>query len=141
MGRRVFKYFISFAGNDDYVPPEHQKGWVTHFSEWLQHNFIRESGCHHTEVEPFFYKRTTDTSPFPDYLEKRAREADVLVALMSRSFHERAWCKMEIEHFLKGRRAAGDTDRTERLLVVTLGQDAHRHDAMHPALRDRKSVV
>jgi hypothetical protein len=107
--------FISYARDDDLVPPDGGKGFVTFLDEWLHYEF-KDLGPDRPKIWRDT-KQVASVAQFSPEIDNALRSAAFLIVILSPNWMSRPWCRKELDAFAAHRTAEGVSAR-ERIFVV-----------------------
>ncbi len=114
-----FQFFISYARDDDTIPPSAQgaKGFATALRENLAFEFRDKGG-----VVPEMWWDRRKIAPheqFDPVIQEGIERSDLLLVILSRNWLASAYCKHELELFADRWKTAGQRALKERIWIVS----------------------
>src|SRR5271166_6632241 len=110
--------FLSYAHNDDLATTasEDEVGFVTFLCQMLQVKLL-DLGVTNAKIW-LNRRRIKKGDQFDDVIDEGLRRAELMVVVMSNNWMQRAYCRKELDAFVKLRKASGVPNVRERMIVV-----------------------
>ena len=110
--------FISYARDDDTTPPgrDQAKGFVSYLDEWLR-ALLTDLG----QPRPSLWRDTRNVDrgdQFEPEIEAAIEASSLFMAVLSRNWLDRPWCRRELESFRRRWRGEGDDALKQRIIVA-----------------------
>ena len=136
----TFQVFVSYARNDDKpFPPDSSvaNGFVATLEEYLYYEFDKLGRP--PEIAIWRDKRAIEpTSQFDPEIRDGIAKSEVFVAILSRTWLARPWCRTELELFAERWRSEGEAGIKARIVVVPI--HAIPRDQLPPLLQGQEGI-